>query len=176
MTPTGCHEGLNTIYNLIFNFHFKTKKRWTCVRCRTPPGYFPLQLLKKVTNSNKIRFQNFNFFDPNTYKTTWFLLHMVPWIFGVEDITQGLGDPGLEKNVLLSRNMPEYGTIVWFAGTCLEFFSNFWRHCETLMQLCTVIQEGLLALKEILTYLWSKSYQYLIYVKVKPHLIILDIK
>ena len=50
---------------------------------------------------------------------------MVPWIFGVEDITLGLGDPGLEKNVLLSRNMPEYGTIVWFAGTCLENFSKF---------------------------------------------------
>ena len=48
---------------------------------------------------------------------------MAPWIFGVEDIT--LGDPGLNFFVLLSRNMPDYGTIVWFAGTCLEKFSNF---------------------------------------------------
>ena len=68
-------------------------------------------------------FQNFKFFDPNTYKTTLFLLHMAPWIFGVEGIT--LGDPGLEIFVLLSRNMPDYGTIVWFAGTCLEKFSKF---------------------------------------------------
>ena len=74
-------------------------------------------------NSSKIKFQNFKFFDPNTYKTTLFLLHVAPWIFGVEDIT--LWDPGLNFFVLLSRNMPDYGIIVWFAGTCVEKFSKF---------------------------------------------------
>ena len=45
---------------------------------------------------------------------------MFPWIFGARGLI--MGDPGLKKIVLLSWNMPDSGTIVWFSGTCAEIF------------------------------------------------------
>ena len=101
------------------------KSRWIC-DISTPLWILPFLILKKSCLTEMIAakwyFRILIFKNPNNIKTTLFLLHMAPWIFGVEDIT--LGDTGLKFFVLLSRNMPDYGTIVWFAGTCLENFSK----------------------------------------------------
>ena len=103
----------------------KTKKYTKFVIFRPPSGkILPFQLLKKMMfywNSSKMIFQILKFFDTNTNKITQSLLHMGHWIFGTKDI---LGDPGLKKFVLLSRNMPKHKNKIQFSWTCSEIFSD----------------------------------------------------
>ena len=58
----------------------------------------------------KLSFRILNFLTPIPTKLLYFYIIWPLEFFGVEGIT--LGDPGLTFFVLLSRNMPDYGTIV----------------------------------------------------------------
>ena len=99
------------IKNLKF---YKTKKSTKFVIFRPPSGFFPFQLLKKSCFTKiivaKLSFRILNFLIPIPTKLLYFyfiwpleflVLRTLPWETRIQNFF-----------VLLSRNMPDYGTIV----------------------------------------------------------------